>query len=97
MQALESLCVRCTKPGAERLRLSVESALVDALKPSTPQPVRVLFARRLQEIGGEGAVPKLAELLGGDDAQLREISRRALVSIGSEAAMFRADACMVVS
>jgi HEAT repeat protein len=76
---LQALAAEASKPGAEEARFELEQALtVRALDPKVGQPARVWMIRQFEFLGGAGAVPALARLLGDPDAEIRETARRAL-------------------
>ncbi|MBN2445684.1 MAG: HEAT repeat domain-containing protein [Phycisphaerae bacterium] len=75
---IDSLCSRAGAPGDEDRRLALCQEIAKRLTPATNKPARVWLLRKLAELGHGEVVATLEILLRDDDAQIRELSRRAL-------------------
>lgn len=76
---LQALAANASAPGRETDRAALAKVLAaKAADAAVPQPARVWIVRQLEHIGRGEAVPALTQLLGGEDAELRECARRAL-------------------
>ncbi len=74
----EKISRHASRPGADAERKHWCRILCGAQNPVIPRPSRIWMLRKLGEIGGAESVPALASLLGSDDADIRELARRAL-------------------
>lgn len=54
------------------------ATLAARLNPATPQPAQVTIVRELERIGRAECVPAISELLYSEDAELKDVARRAL-------------------
>lgn len=77
-QTLEDLCMRAARPGAERNRRALCSAMSARLGPETARPARMWMMRQLARIGKGECVDALAEVLADSDPMVRDAARRAL-------------------
>lgn len=76
---LQAIAAAASRPGAEADRAALGKRLAaKAADASVPQPARAWLVRQLEYMGGAEAVPALAALLAGEDADLRDSARRAL-------------------
>ena len=76
---LQALAANAARPGAESERAALAAVLAaKAIDSAVPQPARVWIVRQIEYIGREEAIPALAMLLNGADAELQECARRAL-------------------
>lgn len=76
---LQKMVAHAGRPGAESERAAMAYWLVvKAGDGVVPQPARVWLVRQLEHIGSAESVDILERLLNGSDAELREVSRRAL-------------------
>jgi len=79
----EQICFRAGRPGADAERVALCQALLARLGPQTRLPARVWLLRQLERLSGDESVDRLAQLLDDEDAQIRELARRALQNNGS--------------
>jgi len=77
-QALERICFRVGRPGAEAERVALCKAMVDRLGDTSPRPARIWLLRQLERLSGGESVVDLARLLEVDDAEMWDLARRAL-------------------
>ena len=76
---LQEIASQSSRPGHAAEREALGRVLADrAGDASVPQPARVWIVRQLEYMGGDEAVNTLTRLLNDQDAELREVSRRAL-------------------
>lgn len=75
---LQNIGSHASQPGAEVERAALCEVMGRRLSVSAPKPARVWIVRQLEHIGGAESVPALTKLLSDEDAQLREVARRAL-------------------
>ena len=76
---LQDLASQSSKPGNAAEREALGKVLAaKAADAAVPQPARVWIVRQLEYMGGAEAVATLTKLMSGDDAELREVARRAL-------------------
>lgn len=83
--ALEALVHRAGRPGADAERAAVTALLVKHVGAGCPTDVRRYACELLSYIGGDDAVPALANLL--KEPELAETARQALVRIPGEKAV----------
>jgi HEAT repeat protein len=75
---LQDMASHASRPDAESDRAALAKVLVKRLEEDTPLPARVWIVRQLERMGAAESVSTLAKLLGSDDAELRDVARRAL-------------------
>lgn len=76
---LQDLASQSSKPGNAAEREALGKVLAaKATDAAVPQPARVWIVRQLEYMGGAEAVGTLTKLMDGEDAELREVVRRAL-------------------
>ena len=85
-QTFERICFHAGRPGAERERLALCTAMLPHLDPDTPEPARVWLLRQLERLGDAESVATLARLLRDENPRIRELARRALQQNPSETA-----------
>ena len=76
--ALQNLCLRAGRPGAESERAAVSQAMAMKLGQSTPKPARLWLLRQLGHIGRAECVGVLTKVLADSDQHVREAACRAL-------------------
>jgi hypothetical protein len=77
--ALQDIASNSSKPGNAAAREALGKVLAaKAADAATPQPARVWIVRQLEYMGGPESVEALANVMNGEDAELRECARRAL-------------------
>jgi HEAT repeat protein len=77
-KTFEMMCLTAARPGAEQERIEVCGEILRRLGPQTPPRARVWMIHQLERVGRDECVERLAELLGDEDALIRETARRAL-------------------
>lgn len=88
-QTLEDMSVRAGRPGAERNRSALCTAMSDRISPQfgpdvqprpieTARPARMWMLRQLARIGRSESVGALSRALADPDAKVRDAARRAL-------------------
>ena len=85
-QTVEQMCFWASTPGREIQRRTLCDAIAGFLGPHTPKPARVWLLRQVERIGDRESVPPVAALFTDEDAQIRELARRALQHNPSETA-----------
>jgi len=84
--ALENIVNHASLPGAEQERAAVVGELAKLLLPAEKYDTRRLALVLLAQAGTDQQVPAIAEVMGQDDARLREMARWALERINTQAA-----------
>ena len=77
-QALEAICWRAGRPGAEADRAAVCQAMIKRLGTDVSKEARIWLTKQLFHIGRDDAVAALAAQLAHKEPRVREWSRRAL-------------------
>lgn len=88
-QQIETLCNEAARPGPAEQLQGLAAALAESLKPDVPHAARVWLLRQAARLDTDGLVRPLATILVDEqDAELRELARRALqTKTSSEAAL----------
>ena len=77
-QDFERICFYAGRPGAEKERCALCTAMLPHLGCATPLPARVWLLRQLERLGDAESVTTLARLLRDENPGIRELARRAL-------------------
>ncbi len=78
--ALEKMCFEASGPGKEAERRAICMAMMARVGPETAKPARIWILRKVEPLGRDEVVPRLAALLHDADADVRETARRALTN-----------------
>jgi len=91
--AFEKICFLASGPGRETRRRVLSKAIMMRVGPEIAKPARVWLLRKIEPIGRCEVVKPLTTLLHDEDAQIRELARRALQNNPSPkaAAVLRAE------
>lgn len=79
-QEFEKLCHEAAAPGKEAQRAALSKAMIAKVGADAPKTGRVWLLRKIETLGGEEAVAGLAALLADNDAEIRDLARRALAN-----------------
>jgi len=77
-EEFERTCMENSVPGKQTERAALCAAIMQRVGPDVTMPARVWLLRKVEPIGREEVVPKLAELMHDPDPAIRELARRAL-------------------
>lgn len=92
-QELERMCMEASGPGKEAERREICEAIMKHVSADVAKPARVWMLRKIEPLGREEVVKGLVALLEDQDAEIRELARRALQNnpVPQAAAALRAE------